>query len=684
MFSIKNYISVAIFLVLLFLAYTLGSFSKISTSLDTIMVSGEKRELLERFNKFNFSKKLLVFVDGLDARSLQKIKQVDEILLKDSSIVLAKNSSSFSEYQKEYIAFDLSRVSIKNELEKLRQNILNAEFSYFVDSKDPFSLFSHKQGTVTIKNNHLATKDGYISIFELDLRDKDKLYEEINLALKDIDAIKVFSPFFYFVENQKIVQDDSNRIIYLATIILVLLYMVLLRDIKLLFNTLLTLASSIFFALMVTSFLFDKVAIFALVFGVSISSVAIDYMFHHYVHGRYDKNRGFSKDVFFGMLTTISAFFILSNVSFELIKHFSYFTIFSLIFSYTIFAFVFPIIGFSYHNKRVVDFKSFALIKPKTILFFSFMLIFIVLYNFRFDSDIKNLDVKNQKLDTLREFFVDQVGSSDSVICLLRASNALELVKNAKKLQSVGIDTPLAQLVTKEEFLQKRELNLNFKHILEQQAKEFGFRDGYFRDAYEPQEPPSIDKNLLTSLGFEVLDFQNEVITYVQIPKHSLHKIEQFDFIEDLRVSTLFKNSLGELKNSLLLYGTLSILFIVGVVFLAYRENLYIYLSFLVFPFSMILSINLFSELNILHIFIQFIILSISIDYGIYISSKEQDINTTKAIIYSILTTFAGFGVLIFSSINALFSIGVAASIGVLSILFLLFFLRVDDEIKSF
>ena len=89
------------------------------------------------------------------------------------------------------------------------------------------------------------------------------------------------------------------------------------------------------------------------------------------------------------------------------------------------------------------------------------------------------------------------------------------------------------------------------------------------------------------------------------------------------------------------------------------------------------------TRLNILHIFILFIILSISIDYGIYISSYKTDKNTNKAIFYSILTTFAGFGVLIFSSINALFSIGISATVGVLSILFLLIFLKKEKSASN-
>lgn len=138
----------------------------------------------------------------------------------------------------------------------------------------------------------------------------------------------------------------------------------------------------------------------------------------------------------------------------------------------------------------------------------------------------------------------------------------------------------------------------------------------------------------------------------------------------------MFEDELIKIEKELIFYGALSIFFIISIISISYRKNILIYLSFLFFPFSMILSLTLFIELNILHIFILFIILSISIDYGIYISSYKKDKNTNKAIFYSILTTFAGFGVLIFSSINALFSIGISATIGVLSILFLLIFLK--------
>jgi predicted exporter len=76
---------------------------------------------------------------------------------------------------------------------------------------------------------------------------------------------------------------------------------------------------------------------------------------------------------------------------------------------------------------------------------------------------------------------------------------------------------------------------------------------------------------------------------------------------------------------------------------------------------------------NILQIFMLFVIVSLSIDYGIYMSQKGVSIQTQRAILFSLMSTFAGFGVLVFSSIGVLFYIGEVATLGLLAIFILLF-----------
>ena len=103
-------------------------------------------------------------------------------------------------------------------------------------------------------------------------------------------------------------------------------------------------------------------------------------------------------------------------------------------------------------------------------------------------------------------------------------------------------------------------------------------------------------------------------------------------------------------------------------------------LLFLLFPIAMVGIYAYFTAINILHIFMLFVILAIGIDYAIYLS-KKNDALTKEAISYSLISTFAGFGVLIFSQINALYSMGIVATIGIVSIFILLIFVKsIDNE----
>jgi predicted exporter len=184
------------------------------------------------------------------------------------------------------------------------------------------------------------------------------MYDLIQSKINIDENVKLFSPIFYFVENSRIIKNDVNNISIIATLFLLLLYIIILRNIKLLVNTLMTLTSSILLSLLICSFIFDELSIFITAFGISISTVAIDYMFHHYVHNHYEKKKNFRKDVFLGMFTTVGAFFIVSFISFELIKQICYFAIISLLFSYIQFTFLYPKIGFTQKNIKTINYIS--------------------------------------------------------------------------------------------------------------------------------------------------------------------------------------------------------------------------------------------------------------------------------------------------------------------------------------
>jgi predicted exporter len=75
---------------------------------------------------------------------------------------------------------------------------------------------------------------------------------------------------------------------------------------------------------------------------------------------------------------------------------------------------------------------------------------------------------------------------------------------------------------------------------------------------------------------------------------------------------------------------------------------------------------------NLMHLFALFLMMVYGIDYGIYLSRGELS-NSMRAVVYSCLTTFAGFGVLILSDVPAVHSIGAVTIAGLAAIIALFF-----------
>lgn len=700
LFKLNNYISIVILLLLISLAISLNSFSSISTSMSAILPSGEKKELLQKFNEFKATKKIFIAIKGFDNTSLKSIKEIDKKLSKIEGLSLAKNnknpmfkdySSKYNIYKKKINYEKLANINIFNELEKIKIALMSENFHYDFDKNDPLNIFNKKKlvKNIFIKKNHLILQNyGYMSILNIDasinsIKEYERVYDSIYKNINK-DA-KVYSPIFYFVENSRIMKNDINKIILASTIILLLLYLIILRNIKLLVNTLITLASSITLSLIITSILFDEISIFVLVFGISISTISIDYMFHNYVHGYYQKEKTINKDVFFGMITTVGAFYILSFVSFDLIKQLCYFSIISLIFSYLQFTFLFPKIKFSTNSlDSKINYAPKIYVKPIYILIFSIVIISLSIVQLKFNSNIESLNIDNKKLKTMESFFNDNLSHQKNITVIIKAPSIEKLIEYSSELKKSFKNSfiPLSSLLSTKEFLTYKNTfeKTDFKKINKKvniEATNLGFKKDLFAKAYlYNKDFPKYSKSYVQELGFEVLSFKDSFITYALVPKKMQTEVLKYKFIEQLSIKNMFEQSLDSIYKELLLLGSISFLYIIIMIFLASKQNYLIAFSYIIFPLAITLCISFFIEFNILHIFVLFIILSISIDYGIYMSSKHLDKNTNKAIFYSLLSTFAGFGVLIFSKINALYSIGIIATVGILSITILLLILK--------
>ena len=678
--KLSNFLIFSIVLLALFLS---NSYTNISNSILSILPDSQNKQILQAYTKYSDSKTLFVSFENLPK---QEIKNLEKELL-DIEGLHKENSldkKALLEYQEKYQLFlknidekRLENIDLKEELVKIQNSLLNSFFPVLINKQDPLNLFEKTKQEKINENIRVYTFDKTIN----NLAKYKEVYSKIKSIEKKYKEIKTFSTIFYFVENSQAIKDDVNKIIIFAFLILLTLYIFILRNIPLLLNTLTTLATSAIISILVVTTIFSEVSIFILVFGLSISTVSIDYMFHHYMHGHYLKKKTFNKEVFFGFLTTIITFIAISFISFSLITQIAIFTIVSLTVSYLHFSFLYPKIGFTLkENKKTNSFKF--KINKLYILLFSLLAIIYSLSNISFDTNLRNLDYQNKNLDSLNSYFQKELKQENKVALLIESTSTNDLIKKYQRVKQTlpSLNSSLDLIITKEQYEKTKELlnNENFKELkkeLELQASNLGFKKEYFKEAYSLKELPNYSFEKLKELKINYFEYKEKNYVFLALDIKDYEKIKTLEFIKPLSMKFLFEDSLNEVKENILILGTIALVLIILMLIFITKKKFLFALSFLLFPLALILLYSNFVAFNILHLFMMFIILAISIDYAIY-SSKSLDINTKKAILFSLLSTFAGFGVLIFSKINSLYSIGIVATIGVLAIAFLLIFLK--------
>ena len=696
----SKYANSIIFLFLLGLFLVLKSYTHFSTSLLSILPPSQEKSLLKHFEETQGAKTLLLAVKGFDKNALAKIQRLEKefLLLENISEntyrqneMLQKHLQTYALYAQDINQSKISRLNTSKMLQELYQEMTRSFFPVQINTSDPFSLFNkEKTVSIALKNGHLVLENyGYMSTFRIKsktLKAHKELYTHIQQRIDTDNAIKVFSPIFYYVENSQVIRADVNRIMLISFGLLLLLYLVMLKNFALLFNTLLTLASSALFASTLLALYYDEISIFVFVFGISISTVAIDYMFHHYLHGYYAENKPYNKEVLFGFLTTISAFIILSFTSFVLIKQISLFAVFSLFASYVHFSFLYPKMRFrSAQTQDTLFPKHFYFLKTKPVFFFSLIVILASGFWVHFDFDIKNLDYDNKTLKETQAFFSNALTQEPTIPFAIKARSIDTLIDHAKEIRSIApsVRIPLANLVSKKSYTKNTALLQNMSKLretLKKDADTLGFKKGYFSRAYLPQEKqPLYTLQVLNAYGLDIFKTDAYYFAFGHIGLSHYQEIKNLYFVENLSLKERFESMMQESIDSILTLGILALCVILLLLYVITGTSMLYAVIFLLFPAAMISLYGLFFPFNILHIFMLFIILSIGVDYAIYLSCKN-DLRAKQAISYSLLSTFAGFGVLVFSQMDALHSLGIIASIGIVSIFFLLLTLKRSDH----
>jgi len=690
-----KYLNVAIFVVLSAIYLLFSSNIKISTNFMDALFSKESIKIFEVSKKLGYSNEILISHKGFDTKSLDKLEAIKQELLKIPIIkkvdISLTPSLQMQEYfQKNYYLLadfnsaKLSNAEIQKKLKSIYDNIYSSMIYQPLNSNDPLELFTLD----VMESDEYLKLDNYGYILKaktvVDSGDADesrKLYKEVHTILESYPDTVAFAPFFFLVENSAYIKNDVTTIILFSSILLLILYFFILRSYRLFFHTIIAIGSSILSAMILSSLVFDSINIMALAFGISITTISIDYMFHYYFHNDFSK-KGFinQRRVLFGFITTFGVFMIFSLIDIKLFAQLSLFSAISLATAYLIFSYTFGHLNIVSPNVETEQ-KQVKSFNPLYIFIISFLMLGYSYVNLEFDKNLRNLDYQNVKLLDISQRFIDSL-KKDRYHSLILSAKSEELLLQkyeevAKKYSSaLGIGKfVFSQKKCSEKLHTIKEYDFaKLRQTISKEAKEVGFKD-VFGNSYAGVDSIKCDMKVMDDMGFSIIKHEGLFYTLALVDKSE--SVVKSEGVEILNMGEILSNDIDILKDKLLKFIFISIAFIIVILFSITRFDILYPLSYILFPISVVLfAISLFSELNIMHMFALIILVAIGIDYGIYMHKTTTLVQTKIAIKYALLSTFAGFGVLIFSSVNSLYSIGFVITIGIASIFILLFYKR--------
>ena len=689
-----RYINLFVFTALLSIYLVFSSQIKFSTNFLEIFFSQKSMELFDIAKKLGFRDEILVAKKGFEQKNLDELYEIAKELKQIPQIskvqVRVTSSNELKDYMKKhyYLLADfdnrpIDQKEIKKRLKKIYESIYSSSFYAPINTYDPLELFSLKSKSPLQKQTKL--KDyGYVlkaktSIDTASASEARVLYKKIGEVLEKHNDVISIAPFYYLVENSAYIKGDAQRIMLFSSIMLLILYFFILKNHKLFFNTILAIGSSVLAAILVTWLLFDSISILSLVFGISITTISIDYMFHYYFHQKFSSSKPiFEKKVFFGFLTTFGVFVIFSFIDVELFSQLAIFSLISLGVAYMLFSWVFVYLDITPPKlkKRITKTRG---LNPLHVVLVSSLLLTYVYNNLSFDSNLKNLDYQNKKLINLTKKFNEGLDKKRFQILLLNAPTKQKLLERYEELLSLYPQIlGIGKFVLSDKKCQKRLSDLDrygFKEIksfIKKEEKKIGFKEGTFKNAYVGVGKQDCDFKILSQVKFKIIKEGNKFYTTALVSKDI--KIQNSDFVEVVNLAKSLKNDTQQMKKTLSNYMLVSLIFILVIVLIVSGKKFMYPLMYLFFPISLTLfAITLIGKINIMHLFSLVILLAISIDYGIYMYNTKTPNATKKAIFYALLSTFSGFGVLIFSSTVALYSIGFVITIGIGAISLLLY-----------
>ncbi len=694
---LPNRVHLFIYLSVMLIAGLLFTPSHFSTNMLSIFPQNSYTKVLEDAAKLESLNRLIIISKGDDkaskmrlekiAKALEGISAIDEVYFKRGSLH-SPTAKYLRTHYTERLELNISRAApqyIEKKLTSLYTKMLSSFMFSGLNTSDPLELFSDplqrievqsKDGIVLFKEQDYMLS-ATLKIKVSDVQGSQEFYEQVHKIVEGYgDEVTAFAPHFFTAENSARIKGEVNLIVFATMILLLIFYALTLRDFKVLILTSLALGSSLFVGLSAVTFVFKDVSIFTLAFGSGIAMMAVDYFFHYYFHGYYSAKTKERKKVFYAFLTTMSGFAILYFADFPLIEQLALFGMVALSFSYFIFSFLFASWHFEPKRKRFrLRALSKGFVDVKVIFVVSMLLLGFGVSQITFDGDLRQLDYQNTKLLTLQKKIKSSLTAEKPVLIFATSLDAL-----LQKMEAMQKEMPsfrsLVQLSRSEAGFKAYKAEIKrlditqLKGTLESEAKKIGFREGTFRDAYtflDHISYTSPNLEIAKELGFETQKISDgRWMSLAYVDANATAKLQAYPDVVLLEASRLLKRGVESVLDQLLLIALMTFLFISILLILLLKKRALVAMNYVLFPLGVIVTtLALLGSFSVMHLFALIIVMVAAIDYGIYMSDVQEE--TDEAIYYAMLTTFAGFGIFVFSHIGALHHIGLVIALGIAS-----------------
>lgn len=611
--------------------------------------------------------KLFISIAGAGSASLQKAQRIATELESKPFVSKVYFDLSRAEPQEQRVigVAQITSDEVQKRLLNYKTSLESALFYTPLDRDDPLSILQRSQKKIP-KNidGYLSLGNSeYLIIAFLAPNTSDNMLAELIATLNDDAAVTAFSPREYFMRNEAGTKRDVSVILTLGLVLLFALYFFALKNAKLLAVHFLVQAVIFALATWLCIGYFGSVHIFTLVFGMSVGSIGIDYLLHHYFGQNY-QNKRFNKEVFLGFITTFAGFLSLFLLlDFYILEQIAFYALAAIVLNYMAYGILF--FASTIGARSIPKSYGKAFIKPKHAVLLMLALIVVIFAGFREDFSLRSLSLQFDDLDAKASHF--GLATAEGIY-FYRSDSFKGLLESCEKLRNKT--TSFDSFCSKCSAEGKIDLDSlqKTKQTLLESASKLGFDSTYFQGSYNTENIPLADR------------CTKEAVTYIAGNYYAEALMDQDEarqysgsLFSPLQIA---QENIDSSVSGIAAAFVVALSVALAVVFFAVSKSRMVAFIYLLLPVlcALFAVFVLTDGLNIMHLFALIVVTVISIDFAVYASRVDQ--GSKASVLYATLTTMLGFGVLVFSSIPALFSIGIVVTSAMLGLLFLNLFLK--------